>query len=142
MNFIVNLQAFSSEEKVQEFANNIIRISDATHHALRRLSNEILTNDSITSYGLLTEEYALRSRANILKIEAKRFVILDSALLQSELAASLVKIEEMIGNVSTLSKLADLLIAILLFANSVVSRRNNVIEFMYSEMQKISTERI
>jgi hypothetical protein len=55
------LQAFSSEEKVQNIAKAFISISNAIHQTLRRLSSNIIISGPLTSYALLTEEYALRA---------------------------------------------------------------------------------
>lgn len=127
-------QAFSSEEKVQEIARIIFRMSDAVHHALRRLSSNILTSGSLTAYALLTEEYALRSRANILLIEANRLVILDFDISQEELIASLSKIEVRFDSVTNLDDLSELLVALMLFSNSIVSKKKRIISLLFDNL--------
>ncbi len=133
----IKLQAFSCEAKVQEIARMIIRISDEVHHVLRRLSSEIISNGSLTSYALLTEEYALRSRANILINDAKRFVTVDLDILHDELMALLRKIENQLKTVNEFDILYERLIALMLFANSIVSNNKRVILFLYDELNLV-----
>ncbi len=131
----IHSQAFSSEEKVQEIAKAIIRVSDAIHHSLRRMSPHVISNSQITSYALLTEEYALRARANSLLIDAKRFVISDFNFRQSELVDFLSKLEMKFGEICDIDELSELLVGIMLFANSIVSRKNSVIFFLLDNLR-------
>jgi hypothetical protein len=138
MNVNIELQAFSSEDAVKEIAQEIIHMSDVIHRVLRGLSPNIITDENFTSYALLTEEYALRSRANILLIDAKRFVFMDSGISQDELIKSLSKIEEKFNSVTCLKDLSMLIVALMLFANSIVSKHKRIISFMFAELNSVN----
>lgn len=130
-------QAFSSEEKVQEIAKAIIRVSDAMHQSLRRMSPHVISNSQITSYALLTEEYALRARANILLIDASRFVTPDFNFPQGELVDFLSKLEMKFGEIVDIDELSELLVGVMLFANSIVSRKSSVIFFLLKNLTSL-----
>jgi hypothetical protein len=133
----IQSQAFASEEKVQEIAKAIVRVSDAIHHSLRRMSPNVISNSQITSYALLTEEYALRARANILLIDARRFIIPDFDFPQDELVDFLSKLELKFDEIVDLDELSELLVGMMLFANSIVSRKNSVIFFLLENLRSL-----
>lgn len=131
-------QAFSSEEKIVAVARLIVRLSDRVHDSLRKLSPDSQRNGLITSYALLTEEYALRSRANILLTEAKRFVIPDFEINQEEVVTALLEIEEKLINVTNLLALSDILSDLTLFSNSISSKKKAVILFLYRNLASLN----
>lgn len=138
MTINIELQALSSERKVHEVAKAIASLSEAVHQALRRLSLNILSSDSVTPYALLTEEYAIRARANILLVDAKRFVIQDLNIMHGELIAFLNKMESKLNEVKCLDELSELVVGLMLFSNSIVSKKERVITFLLQELKDSS----
>jgi len=138
MTIDIELRALSSREKVQEVAEIIESLSESAHHALRRLSFNIVSSDPVRSYELLTEEYALRARARILTIDAKRFVNQDLCVVHVELIAFLFQLNRKLNDVKCLDELSELIIGLLLFSNSIVSKKGPVISFLLQDLRNSS----
>ncbi|MES2150270.1 MAG: hypothetical protein V4508_10800 [Pseudomonadota bacterium] len=101
------------------------------------MSPHVISNSQITSYALLTEEYALRARANILLIDARRFVTPDFNFPQGELIDFLSKLEMKFGEIVDIDELSELLVGVMLFANSIVSRKSSVIFFLLKNLTSL-----
>lgn len=128
-------QALTSAEQVREVAALFIRMSDAIHQSLRGLAGSN-SQDAVSAYALLTEEYVLRSRANMLMIEASRFGRSGLQKTQQELLSTLEAIYTKLKTACTVNELSDLIIGVVLFANSIVSTKNHVISFLLSDLEK------
>lgn len=128
--------ALSSLDRVREVAAIITSNSDAVHAALRRFSDSRTGNQAAASYALLTEEYALRARAHILCNDANRFVLTDFEVTQKELIAELESTEARFGNVQNIDELSELLIALILFSNAIISRKNSVLLFLFKNLSE------
>ena len=126
--------ALSSLEKVREVSAIITKNSDAIHSALRRFSAAVPTTGSGTAYALLTEEYALRARAHILGNDAERFVVSDFLVSQEELVRELLDTEERFRSLGNLDELSDLVTALILFSNAIVSKKNTVMLFLLKNL--------
>lgn len=136
MNNENQLRALSSIDKVREVARIITANSDAVHAALRRFSTLVVGNESVTSYALLTEEYALRARAHILSNDATRFVIGDFEVTHEDLVAELIATETRFGTVANINELSELLIALILFSNAIVSKNNRILYFLFGNLSE------
>jgi len=128
--------ALSSLDQVREIAGMITSNSDAVHAALRRFSNATTGNQAVASYALLTEEYALRARAHILGNDANRFVLADFEVTQKDLVVELKATEARFGNVQNIDELSELLIALILFSNAIISRKNSVLLFLFKNLSE------
>ncbi|WP_019139879.1 hypothetical protein [Noviherbaspirillum massiliense] len=127
-------QAFSSAEKVAAVATKIVFLLDKVHEALRQLSSNNVTSPLITPYALLTEEYALRFRANILRTDAARFVMSDFEKSHDELMNSLSAIEAKLNKVTNPDDLSDLLNSLMLFSNSIISKKKQIISLLFENL--------
>lgn len=134
MNPRIEPQALSSGERVKEVAAKLIYLSGNVHDALRRLSPDNATSALLTPYALLTEEYALRFRANILLTDAERFVIPDFETPHGELMTSLSAIETKLNTVTQLEELSELLSGLTLFSNSIISRKKHIISLLFENL--------
>ena len=128
--------ALSSVDNVREVARIITFNSDGVHAALRRLSATITGSESVASYALLTEEYALRARAHILENDANRFVVNDFDVTQEDLLVELKETEARFAKVENIDELSELLIALILFSNAIVSRKNSVLRFLFKNLSE------
>ncbi|MFS2004584.1 hypothetical protein ACEN9F_13255 [Duganella sp. CT11-25] len=128
--------ALQTEQQVRELALSIMRACGAIHDSLRELSGTASKEDNTLPYALLTEEYALRSRANTLLIEAKRLARPGLAISQQEMLGILETLDRRIKAVSSLRELAELINSATLFANSVMSMKTNVISFLLSDLNQ------
>lgn len=130
-----DLQALTSEVQVRELASLFIRMSEAIHHALRELAGSRSQN-AASAYALLTEEYALRSRANMLMIEANRFARPGLDTTQQEMLNTLEAIYAKLKSACTLVELSEIIIGVVLFANSIASPKNHIVSFLLDDLRK------
>jgi hypothetical protein len=128
--------ALQSEQHIRELALSIMRACGAIHDTLRELSGTASKEDNTLPFALLTEEYALRSRANTLLIEAKRLARPGLAVTQQEMLAVLETLDNRIKTVLSLRELAELINSATLFANSVMSMKANVISFLLEDLRQ------
>ena len=128
--------ALQNEQQVRELAFSIMRACGAIHDTLRELSGVASKEDNTLPYALLTEEYALRSRANTLLIEARRLARPGLAISQQEMLGILETLDRRIKAASSLRELAELINSATLFANSVMSMKTNVISFLLSDLNQ------
>lgn len=141
MQHTVEPNAFSSGECVREIALRIMHMSEAIHHALRKLTCAPEAAASGTSpYALLTEEYALRARASILLIEAERLARLDFPASQATVLAVLDDVDAALAQSSSSDEMNELIASLLLFTSSVISRRNQIIAVLLDNLQQTVAE--
>jgi hypothetical protein len=128
-------QAFSTTEYVRDVALQVMQMSEGIHHALRRLTSTPSADDATTSpYALLTEEYALRARANMLLIEAARLARPRFSVSQAAVLEILKRVETGLSQSNSLEQLNEVVVALLLFTSSIMSRRNQVIETLLDNL--------
>lgn len=130
----IDAQALTSDEQVRELASLFIRMSEAIHHALRELAGSKSQN-AASAYALLTEEYALRSRANMLMIEASRFARPGLDTTQQEMLNTLEAIYTKLKSACTLEELSEIIIGVVLFANSIASPKNHIVSFLLNDLK-------
>ena len=130
-------QAFSSAESVREIALHVMQMSEAIHHALRQLTSTPSADQTATSpYSLLTEEYALRARVNMLLIEAERLARPDFPVSQGTVLEILMRVEVRLSRSVSVEQLSDIVVALLLFTSSIISRRNQVISTLLENLEE------
>lgn len=130
-------QAFSSAESVRDVALQVMRMSETIHQALRKFTSASPDDPSTTSaYALLTEEYALRARANMLLIEAARLARPDFPVSQEAVLEILKRVETGLSQSDSLEKLSEMVVALLLFTSSVISRRNQIISALLENLKE------
>lgn len=130
-------QAFSSAESVREIALHVMQMSEAIHHALRQLTSAPSADQTSPSpYSLLTEEYALRARANMLLIEAARLARPDFPVSQGTVLEILNRVETRLSQSASVEQLSDMIVALLLFTSSIISRRNQVISTLLENLEE------
>ena len=131
-------QAFSSAECVREIALQVMRMSEAIHQALRKYTSTTVPADPNTTsaYALLTEEYAVRARASMLLIEAKRLARSEFPVSQAEVLATLAQVEVRLSQSSSLDELSELITGLLLFTSSIISRNNQMISMLFQNLEQ------
>ena len=133
--------AFSSGECVREIALRLMHMSEAIHHALRKLTSAPSAASSGTSpYALLTEEYALRARANILLIEADRLARPGVSASQARVLAILDEVGTALAQSHSSDEMNELIAGLLLFTSAVISRRNQIIVVLLENLQQTVAE--
>lgn len=131
----IDAHALDSDEQVREIASLFIRMAEAIHQSLRELAGSKSQN-AASAYALLTEEYALRSRANMLMIEASRFARPGLETTQQEMLDTLEAIYAKLKSACTLEELSEIIIGVVLFANSIASPKNHIVSFLLNDLKK------
>jgi hypothetical protein len=93
------------------------------------------SQNAAPAYALLTEEYALRSRANMLMIEPSRFARSGLNTTQQEMLGTLEAIYLKLKGACTLDELSEIITGIVLFANSIASKKNHVVSFLIDDLR-------
>lgn len=125
--------ALASEVGVKEFAELILHLSMAFQEALRRLAGQDEAFPS-EGYGMLTEAYGLRTRANILYLTPSTHVVQDLSFTQ---AAMLEKFEEVLsclGNVTDLHTVNAMLVSVITIASALGEGRAKVVGFLFETL--------
>jgi hypothetical protein len=131
--------AFSSDEQVRHVALRISGMSEAIHHTLRQLAQTLPQHDSSAAYMLLTEEYALRARINILQIEARRFVRTDFPIAQDEVVRILDEVDRTLAAVRHPDELTELIVSLVMFATSIACRNNSITILLLRNLEQLAT---
>lgn len=134
----LSVNAFTSDEHVRQVAQRISGMAEVIHHALRKLAQDLQHNNSSMAYALLTEEYALRARANILQIEAKRFARPDFPLAQRDVIATLDEVAEVLRSSRSSEEFTELIVNLVLFATSIACRNNSTISMLLGNLQQLA----
>jgi hypothetical protein len=125
--------ALHSYEDVKEFANGLLRITDQLHRALRRLTS--MSNDySGTAYALLTEEYGLRARTNILLHDSARHRLEGLSFSQQDLLRTLEQVGADIEIANSLEMLSSTVADLAMFATSISPGKERVVNFLAGEL--------
>jgi hypothetical protein len=135
------VSAFSSDDQIRQVALRISGMSEAIHHALRQLAQSLRQHDSSAAYVLLTEEYALRARTNILQVEARRFVRTDFPTSQNEVMAVLDEVDKALAIGRSPDELTELIVALVLFATSVACRNNSITALLLRNLEQLAAGR-
>jgi hypothetical protein len=136
----ISPSACATEDHVRQLAQRMCRVSEALHRRLRQANDGEWKSDSTAVYALLTEEYALRARANILMIEGKRFARPDFPTTQQDVLTVLDDVEAALVTTWSPQALTDLMVALMLFANSIASRNNEIISLLLKDLKKQTDE--
>jgi uncharacterized protein YicC (UPF0701 family) len=128
--------ALSTEQQVRDVALLMMRICGDIHEALRKASSERQREGSALPYALLTEEYALRSRANILIIEAGRLIRKDLKHAQQAILDTLHASQERIASSDSIQELAELINSLVLFSNALMSKDGNVVAYLLDHLKQ------
>jgi hypothetical protein len=140
MEHIMTSPAFSSAESVRDIALSVMRMSEAIHNALRQLTSTSQVDQATTSpYALLTEEYALRARANMLLIEAARLVRPGFPISQGAVLDILKQVETRLSQSTSLDEMGEVMAALFLFTSSIISRRNQIISTLLDNLAQTVT---
>lgn len=126
--------ALSTNEDVMEFAHSLLRVSDQLHRTLRQLTS-VARNDSGTAYALLTEEYGLRARTNILLNDSARHQLEGLSFSQQELLQALEQVGRYIENADSLEVLSSTVSDLVTFATSISPGKEKIVNFLAGELE-------
>jgi len=126
--------ALSSPAAVVEVADCFASIAEALHNTLRLLSNQANV-PSEKLYGLITEEYGLRTRLGILKADAQNRVVKEVEFLQADLVSLLRQTSEFIRNSKSVDEIAFVVNSTSVLCVSVFPGKNQTIDFLVDRLK-------
>lgn len=121
--------ALATLEDVTEFARMLIVTADSVHTALKRLSASS-AKDPDLGYSVLTEEYAIRARANILLNDSTRHTVENAGFKQADLRNFMVSTDRRIEDCASLADLLATSTDLITFASAVSSGNPRVLKIL------------
>lgn len=126
-------QALATSDDVIALADGLSQLADKLHVVLRRLTAQPAGDTSI-AYALLTEEYALRARTNILRNDAPRHTMAGLEFSQASLIEMLGQIEASLHGAGTLEVVRSVVSDLITFASSISPGKTRVVNFLAKEL--------
>lgn len=121
--------ALATVENITEFACMLLATADSVHTALKRLSASS-AKDPDLGYSVLTEEYAIRARANILLNDSARHTVENAGFKQSDLRNFMVSTDRRIGDCESLADLLATSTDLITFASAVSSGNARILNVL------------
>lgn len=125
--------ALATSDDIIAFSNTLSRLADKLHETLRRLTAE-RSGDTTIIYALLTEEYTLRARTNILQNDASRHALSDLNFSQDTLIGTLDAIETRLGGASSLEVVQSIVSDLITFAAAINPGKARIVSFLAQEL--------
>lgn len=124
---------------VTEFARMVLATADSVHSALKRLSASS-AKDPDLGYSVLTEEYAIRARANILLNDSARHTVENAGFNQADLRNFIVSTEKRIAECASMAELLSTSTDAITFASAVSSGNARIIKLLAQAFGVVGSE--
>lgn len=124
--------ALATSNDIIALAEALSKLADNLHAALRRLTAQPDGDKSI-AYSLLTEEYALRARTNILRNDAPRHTMEGLNFCQASLMQTLSQIGASLHEASTLEVVRSIASDLITFASAINPGKARIVNFLAKE---------
>lgn len=126
--------ALADDASVKEFSQVILHLSSGFQEALRRISEQ---DESFPSdgYGLLTEAYGLRARANILYLTPSMHVVQEVGFSQVSMLDEFNAVLGFLKSTSDFNKMNSMLISVITFASALGAGRARVLDFLFETLR-------
>lgn len=128
-----NSPALATDANVKEFSEVILHLSMAFHDVLRRLAGQDEAFPS-EGYGMLTEAYGLRTRANILYLTPSTHVVRGLRFTQTAMLEKFDELLKYLGNVADLHTVNAILVSVITIASALGDGRATVVEFLFGTL--------
>lgn len=125
--------ALASDASVKEFSEVILHLSMAFQEALRRLAGQDEAFPS-EGYGMLTEAYGLRTRANILYLTPSTHVVQALNFSQTVMLGKFEEILNCLSDVADLHTVNSILVSVITIASALGEGRAKVVEFLFETL--------
>lgn len=116
-------------EDVTEFARMVLATADSVHAALKRLSASSAKNPDL-GYSILTEEYAIRARANILLNDSARHTVENAGFSQANLRKFMGSLDKRVEECVSMADLLSASTDLITFASAVSSGNVKILEVL------------
>ena len=107
----------------------VVALADSVHAALKRLSASS-AKDPDLGYSVLTEEYAIRARANILLNDSARHTVESAGFSQLDLRNFMASTDRRIDECASLAELLALSTDLITFASAVSAGNAKVLKLL------------
>lgn len=131
--------ALATLEDVTEFARMVLATADSVHAALKRLSTSS-TKDPDIGYSVLTEEYAIRARANILLNDSARHTVANVGFNQANLRKFMGSMDKRIEECVSMADLLSTSTALITFASAVSSGNVRILEVLAQALGVVGSD--
>lgn len=125
--------ALATPNDVIALANSFRKLADNLHRTLRRLTSQP-DGDNALAYGLLTEEYALRARTNMLLNDASQHTIEGLNFSQASLMRALTLLADALLKASTLEATRSIASDLITFATAINPGKARIVNFLAKEV--------
>lgn len=133
--------ALATLEDVTEFARMVLATADSLHAALRRLSTSS-AKDPDLGYSVLTEEYAIRARANILLNDSTRHTVENAGFNQADLRNFIVSTEKRIAECASMAELLAASTDVITFASAISSGNARILKLLVQAFGVVVSDQI
>lgn len=127
--------ALASPEFVSEVADCFASFAESLHHSLRSMSDQV-NIPAEKLYGLITEEYGLRTRLGILRGDAKNRVVSGIECSQQELVVLLRHASNYIRLSKSVDEIAFVVNSVSVLCVSVFPGKQQTIDFLIDRLTK------
>lgn len=131
--------ALATQEDVTEFARMVLATANSVHVALKRLSASP-AKDPDLGYSVLTEEYAIRARANILLNDSARHMVENAKFNQADLRNFMVSTESRIEKCASMAELLSASTDLITFASAVSSGNGRILSVLAQALGVVRTD--
>ena len=122
-----------------QFARMVLATADSVHTALKRLSASS-AKDPDLGYSVLTEEYAIRARANILLNDSARHTVENAGFDQADLRNFMVSTSKRIAECASMAELLATSTDLITFASAVSSGNARILNVLAQAFGIIASE--
>lgn len=129
-----SISALSSPKAVSDVADCFVLIAESLHLALRSMSDQVNV-PAEKLYGLITEEYGLRTRLGILRGDAMNRVVLGTKCSQEALITLLQQTSAFIRQSRSVDEIAFVVNSVSVLCVSVFPGKQQSIDFLIDRLR-------
>lgn len=126
--------ALENIASVEGVADSYQAIAEALHSSLRLMSDQVNVSTE-KAYGLITEEYGLRTRLGILRADAKNRTVDGVEITHASLVNLLSQTAEVIRNSRSLDELAYIVNSVTVLCISFSPGKKKSVNFLVSQLE-------
>lgn len=131
---ISDQEALATPEAVISAADFFAAIADALHYSLRAISDQ-LNVPTEKAYGLITEEYGLRTRIGILRADAPNRVVMGVGVRQIDFDNLLKSTADFIRMSRSVDEIGKVVNSVSVLCVSIFPGKGETVRFLVNQLQ-------
>lgn len=131
---ISDQEALATPDAVKTAADLFASIAEALHFSLRAMSDQ-LNVPTEKAYGLITEEYGLRTRLGILRADAPNRVVMGVGVSQGDFDKLLESAADFIRMSRSVDEVGRVINSVSVLCVSIFPGKNATIKFLIDQLQ-------